>query len=66
MTPEEQLEAMTKHEREFLESEEGDGVKNEYGVYVYKSHDERHIISLDYYLASYKSWLIENNIVKEI
>lgn len=66
MTPEEQLEAMTKHERAFLMSEEGSGEANEHGVYVYTSANGNHLISLDFFLCSYKDWLIDHRIVKEI
>lgn len=66
MTPEEQHKDMIKNEVAFLKSEEGDGVANEHGVYLYTSQNGNHIISLDYFLCSYKNWLIENKIVKEI
>jgi hypothetical protein len=66
MTPEEQLKEMTKNEVAFLKSEEGDGETNEHGVYLYTSANGRHMISLEYFLCSYKNWLIDNGIVKEI
>jgi hypothetical protein len=66
MTPEEQLKEMTKNEIAFLQSEEGDGECNEHGVYLYTSGNGNHIVSLEFYLCSYKNWLIENNIVKEV
>lgn len=66
MTPQEQLKEMTKNEVAFLMSDDGDAEVNEHGVYLYTSHNGNHIISLDYFLCSYKHWLIENGIVKEI
>lgn len=66
MTPEEQLKELTKNEVAFLESEEGEGEMNEFGVYSYTSANGNHIISLEYFLCSYKNWLIENGILKEI
>lgn len=56
---------LLKNETAFLEGE-GDGVKNAAGSYCYVSHDNRHYIALDFFLMRYKTWLIENNIVKEI
>jgi len=52
----------TKYEVQFL-NEEG-GEKNEHGAYCYQSQNGNHLISLDMFLASYKQWLIDNNIVK--
>lgn len=66
MTPEEQLREMTNNEVAFLMSEEGGGETNEHGVYSYTSANGNHIISLDFFLWSYKQWLIDNKIVKEI
>jgi len=66
MTPEQQLKEMTKNEEAFLMSEDGNGECNEHGVYLYASHNGNHTISLSYYLLSYKNWLIDNGIIKEI
>lgn len=66
MTIEEQLEKITKNEVTFLKSEEGGGEVNEHGVYLYTSANENHIISLEYFLCSYKNWLIDNGIVKSV
>lgn len=51
-------------ETEFLE--EDGAIKNEHGVYVYRSACGNHILSLDMFLLHYKQWLIENRYVKEI
>jgi len=59
------LKEWAKHEVRFLE-EEGDGVKNEHGVYSYQSKDGSHFIALEYFLRHYRKWLVDNNIVKEI
>lgn len=53
-------------EHEYLESEEGNAVQNEHGVYAYQSFDGSHLLSLDFFLLRYKEWLIENGYVKEL
>lgn len=69
MTPEEkqkldaQFAELTKDEVAFLK--EMCIPTNEHGAYVFISSDETTTISLDLFLASYKSWLIENNKVRE-
>lgn len=71
MTPKEIKEAraifkeLTKHEVSFLEQEHN-GEKNEHGAYCYVSQNGNHHIALDMFLRSYRDWLVENNIVKEI
>lgn len=63
MNSDNKLDELTKHERQFLS--ENDGEMNEHGVFLYKSDNENHLLSLDFFLLSYKTWLIENGIVKE-
>lgn len=59
----EYLDNLVKDEREFLESV--DCIKNDAGVYLYKSADGNEILSLDHFLNSYKEYLIEKGLVKE-
>jgi hypothetical protein len=70
MTPEEKekldkaFAGLTKDEAEFLKQH---GITpNEHGAYVFVREDGNYIIALDLFLSSYRSWLIENKIVKEI
>lgn len=56
---------LTKYEVQFL-NEDGNGEKNEYGAYCYQSQNGNHLIALDMFLRSYRDWLVENNIVKEL
>lgn len=53
-----------KHEVEFLIEREAE--KNEHGIYLYGSDSLCHSIRLDAFLRSYRDWLIEHKIVKEI
>jgi hypothetical protein len=55
---------LTKYEVQFL-NEEG-GEINEHGAYFYQSQNGNHLIALDMFLASYKQWLIDNNIIQLI
>lgn len=70
MTPEEKqkidatLKELTKHEVKFLEEQGAD--QNEHGVFLYISENGNSRISLDLFLTSYKEWLIEHKIVKEL
>jgi hypothetical protein len=58
------LDQMTKHEKDFLTSE---GVEpNKHGAYVFENEDSSVHIALDVFLYSYRNWLIENKIVKEL
>jgi hypothetical protein len=58
------LDRMTEHERDFLKSE---GIEpNEHGAYVFENQDSNVLIALDMFLYSYRNWLIENRIVKEL
>lgn len=69
MTPEEKQKIdalfaeLTKNEVSFLREM---GIpKNEHGVYAFTNHDGSFVLSLDMFLCHYKSWLIENEIVKQ-
>jgi len=70
MTPEEKqkmdsmFKELTKHEVEFLKEQGAD--QNEHGVFLYISENGNGRISLDLFLTSYKEWLIEHKIVKEL
>jgi hypothetical protein len=55
---------LTKYEVQFLN--ENDGQKNEHGAYCYQSQNGNHLIALEMFLASYKQWLLNNNIVQLI
>jgi hypothetical protein len=58
------FEEMTKHERNFISIE---GIEpNTHGAYLFKTEDGNVSIALDLFLLSYKNWLIENKIVKEL
>lgn len=54
----------TKHEVTYLK--EHDANVNENGVYVYHSANGDHSIRLDLFLRSYRDWLIDHKIVKQI
>jgi hypothetical protein len=58
------IKELVKDELQFCE--ELDCVKNEHGVYIYKSSNEVHSFNLPLLLSHYKDWLIDNNIVKGI
>ena len=58
------IDEMVKIERKFLE--EYEAIKNENGVYVYKSDCGKEIFSLDHYLCEYKEWLIKNGYITHI
>lgn len=70
MTPEEKerldkaFAGLTKDESAFLKEHEIE--PNEHGAYVFISEDGNVRIALDLFLSSYRSWLLENKIVKEI
>ena len=70
MTPEEkqkidaQFAELTKNEVAFLK--EMHIPTNEHVAYVFVSSDETTTIALDMFMAHYRQWLIENDIVKEI
>lgn len=70
MTPEEkqkldaQFAELTKNEIAFLK--EMHIPTNEHGAYSFTSSDGSTLIALDLFLTHYKSWLIENDIVKEL
>jgi len=55
---------LTKHEVKFLE--ENDAEKNESGVFLYISSNGFSRISLDLFLRSYREWLVDHKIVKEL
>ncbi len=55
----------TKNEIKFLDGE-ANGERNEHGAFCYQSQSGNHLIALDLFLASYRMWLIDNKIVKEI
>jgi hypothetical protein len=59
-----QFAEITKHERDFLNRECIE--PNEHGAYIFKNFDDTASIALDIFLLSYKQWLIENKIVKEL
>lgn len=58
------LKQSSKNEFQFLK--ENGCLLNPYEVYLYKSDNGNHRLILDMFLVSYKEWLIENKIVKEI
>jgi hypothetical protein len=54
---------LTKNEVSYLKEM---GISpNEHGAYAFSSADGSQMIALDMFMASYKSWLIENKIVRE-
>jgi len=54
----------TKHELAFLKENEAEA--NEYDVYLYTSANTHHSIRLDLFLRSYRDYLIEHNIVRQV
>lgn len=55
---------LTKHEIAFLKEE---GIEpNEHGAFVFTSEDGNCRIALDLFLTSFKNYLIEHKIVKEL
>jgi len=55
---------LTKHELAFLKEE---GIEpNEHGAYVFISQNGNCRIALDLFLSSYKNYLVEHRIVKEL
>lgn len=64
MTTEEQLAELIFYENKFCESEL-EGVKNENGVFIYKSANGVQSINLPCVLRDYRDWLIEQGILYE-
>jgi hypothetical protein len=69
MTPEEKQKLdshfteLTKNEISYLK--EMRISPNDHGAYAFTNADGSQMIALDMFMASYKSWLIENKIVRE-
>lgn len=62
-TETEKLASLVKQEVEFLK--EKDAIDNVQSGYFYQSKCGNHLLKLDYYLLSYKEWLIEKGYVIE-